>query len=196
MKKLAVLALCATMMFSVTACGDTNDNNGSSVQESSVESTQTSSQESSEAVDDNQGGAQEDNQGSVNNGQTMSNQLADVFEAQVTANPSASAMDIVAAFDGLTDFGQASMEVEPGLLNGFDNTEITGFTQGAMMGPMIGSIPFISYVFVLPEDADAQAFADNLKATGNRRWNICTEADETVTRVVNNYVFFAMGPNE
>lgn len=41
------------------------------------------------------------------------------------------------------------MPVEPGLLNGFDNNEITGFKDGVVFAPMIGSIPFIGYVFVL-----------------------------------------------
>lgn len=91
-------------------------------------------------------------------------------------------------------FGGASMSVEPGFLNGFDNAEIKGFSEGYMFAPMIGSIPFIGYVFTLDADTDASSFVANLKANANKRWNICTEADEMIAGNVGNKVFFVMCP--
>lgn len=90
-------------------------------------------------------------------------------------------------------FALASMEVEPGYLNGF-SAEIGGFKEGIMIGPMIGSIPFISYVFVLDEGADANAFVQTLKDNADLRWNICTAADEMAAGISGNMVCFVMSP--
>lgn len=46
------------------------------------------------------------------------------------------------------ELGLMAMPVSEGLLNGF-NAEITGFEEATMFSPMIGSIPFIGYVFKL-----------------------------------------------
>ena len=91
-------------------------------------------------------------------------------------------------------FMGGAMEVEPGLLSGFDNTEITGFKSGAVFMPMIGSIAFIGYVFELENAAETGAFISKLKSSANMRWNICVEAEEMVTGSVGNKVFFVMCP--
>lgn len=91
-------------------------------------------------------------------------------------------------------FSGGAMEVEPGLLSGFDNTEITGFKSGATFMPMIGSIAFVGYVFELEDGADVSAFINNLRSSANMRWNICVEAEEMVTGSVGNKVFFVMCP--
>lgn len=91
-------------------------------------------------------------------------------------------------------FMGGAMPVEEGLLSGFDNAEIKGFKSGAVFMPMIGSIPFIGYVFELENAADVSGFISNLKKNANRRWNICVEADEMVTGSVGNKVFFVMCP--
>lgn len=84
----------------------------------------------------------------------------------------------------------ATMPVEEGYLNGFTD-EIKGFNSGVMFGPMIGSIPFIGYVF---ETDDADALIKLLKSKADLRWNICTAADEMATAKSGNYVFFVMAP--
>ena len=89
-----------------------------------------------------------------------------------------------------------AMEIEPGYLTGFDNTEITGFKEGAVFMPMIGTIPFVGYVFTLENAADAPAFISKLKSSANLRWNICTSADEMVAGSAGNKVFFVMCPTE
>ena len=91
-------------------------------------------------------------------------------------------------------FMPAVMPVEEGLLNGFGDAEITGFKEGAMFGPMIGTIPFIGYVFELKDETDVNQFISTLKSNANLRWNICTEADEMVVCSVDKKVFFVMCP--
>ncbi len=93
-------------------------------------------------------------------------------------------------------FPAATMEVTPGFLAGFDNTEIKGFREGATFGPIIGSIPFVGYVFVLEDGTNPQSFISALRSAANLRWNICVEAEEMVTGSVGNKVFFVMCPKE
>ena len=92
----------------------------------------------------------------------------------------------------IIQFPGDAMAVEPGFLSGFDNYEVHGFKNGAMFGPVMGTIPFVGYVFELEDGADKNAFVDGLKANANLRWNICTEADEMVTGISGNKVFFLM----
>lgn len=81
-------------------------------------------------------------------------------------------------------------KVKEGLLMGFDE-DIKGFKNGYEIAPVIGSIPYVSYIF---ETDDAQALAAQLKKTANPRWNICTEANEPVIKVKDKYVFLTMCP--
>ena len=87
-----------------------------------------------------------------------------------------------------------AMPIEPGFLMGFDNVEVTEFKSGAMFAPMIGTIPFIGYVFELEEGADAEAFGKALESAANLRWNICSEADEMAWEAEGNKVVFVMAP--
>ena len=122
-----------------------------------------------------------------------------VFSAfkKITKDKNMTASEIAEAIVGgdTLPFSGASMEVEPGLLNGFTG-EITGFTEGANFGPLIGSIPFIGYVFKLPANSDTDSFVKMLKDNADLRWNICTEADEMVCDSVGNKVFFVMAPEK
>ena len=86
------------------------------------------------------------------------------------------------------------MEIEPGLLSGFDNFEVTGFKSGATFAPMISSIAFVSYVFELEEGANIDEFVNTLKSNCNPNWNICVQAEQTVVGSQNNTVFFVMCP--
>lgn len=129
-------------------------------------------------------------------GVNLGDQLQSAFLEAAEADPGQSAMDAVSALMGspALSFGPVTAEVEPGLLTGFGNTEITGFEQGVMFAPMIGSIPFVGYVFRVAADADAQALAGLLEENADPRWNICTEADQTVVAVSGSLVFFVMCP--
>lgn len=93
-------------------------------------------------------------------------------------------------------FMGGAMPVEPGLLSGFDNTEIKGFKEGVMFGPMMGTIPFVGYIFVLEDETDVEAFKTTLKDNANLRWNVCTEAEEITVDSEGSTVFFLMSPKE
>ncbi len=84
--------------------------------------------------------------------------------------------------------------VEEGILTGFDNAEIKGFKSAVAFSPIIGTIPFVGYIFELENEKDVPSFIETLKANANLRWNICTEADEMVTGNKGNKVFFVMCP--
>ncbi len=125
-------------------------------------------------------------------GQTL---LAD-FKAKAGATSSALSLAEKLVSNSVIPFSGASMPVEPGLLSGFGNTEIKGFKDGATFGPIIGSVPFIGYVFVLEDGTNASDFIATLKKNADLRWNICVEADEMVSGSVGNKVFFVMCPKE
>lgn len=91
--------------------------------------------------------------------------------------------------------GLGVMPIEEGLNAGFDNYEIKGFSEGAVLqNMMMGGKAFIVYVFKLSEGTDAEAFKTGLLDNANLRWNICTTADEMLAEVVGNTVFFIMAP--
>ena len=93
------------------------------------------------------------------------------------------------------EFAPMVMEVEPGtFLQGFSLDEVTGFEKGAMFGPMIGSIPFIGYIFSLSEDADVDGFIGTLTENADLRWKSCVSADERHTEKGGTTVFFLMSP--
>ena len=63
-----------------------------------------------------------------------------------------------------------------------------------MFAPVIGTIPFLGYLFRLEEGTDGAAFVDTLQSAGDLRWNICTQADEMVVHQEGDVVFFLMCP--
>lgn len=89
------------------------------------------------------------------------------------------------------DISMGVIPVEEGFLNGF-NGEITGFDSGVMFAPMIGTIPFVGYIF---ETNDSTTLTNNLEANAMLNWNICTQADQMLIKTVDNYVLFVMAPN-
>jgi len=119
--------------------------------------------------------------------------LAD-FKQKASSGMSAQAIADALITNSAIKFAGGVMPVEEGMLSGFDNAEITGFKSGMMFAPMIGSIPFIGYIFELNNAADASSFVSNLEKNANLRWNICVTADEMVTGVSGNKVFFVMCP--
>lgn len=121
--------------------------------------------------------------------------LLDDFASRMDEDPSQSALALAEGILGNENilFQGMAMEVEPGFLAGFDE-EVTGFKEGATFAPYIGTIPFAGYIFVLEEGADVKAFSENLKEHANPRWNICTEAEQTVIDYYGNTVFFLMCP--
>lgn len=128
--------------------------------------------------------------------ETVGEILLEDFEQYRKENPEAGVQETADHLlsNPIIQFGGATMTVEEGLLTGFNNAEITGFDEGVMFAPMIGSIPFVGYVFSLPEKADTEAFIQLLTDNADPRWNVCTQADETITGKAENMVFFVMSP--
>lgn len=91
----------------------------------------------------------------------------------------------------IIQFMGGAFPVEEGYLAGF-NEEIKGFTEGYTFAPMIGTIPFVGYIFTV--DGDVDAFVKTLEDNANLRWNICTEAEELIVEAEGNTVFFIMCP--
>ena len=194
----AVLSVAIAANLVACGCGTTNQENGSGVEneadmnqpaaapEDTPAEMPTPSVDAEGAVDDNM----------AVSGDTVGAALAEEFHALKAEKPEITAQEMADAIlaNPMIAFGGATMEVEPGLLSGFDNAEITGFSNGVMFAPMIGSIPFVGYVFTLEDGADTAAFMQTLTDNANPRWNICVEADETVVENADNMVFFVMCP--
>lgn len=126
-------------------------------------------------------------------GETPAKVLLADFMSRIEENPEISMEELANALieHEMIPFAAAVMPVEPGYLNGFKE-EIDGFAEGATFGPMIGTIPFVGYVFRV--DGDVDAFKDNLEKQSDLRWNICTQAEEMVCESKGNLVFFVMAP--
>lgn len=128
-------------------------------------------------------------------GDTVAQTLVAEFKALAATETDAQAIaDKLAASAAVSAIGPATMPVEEGFLTGFDNAEIKGFEAGVMFAPMIGTIPFVGYVFSLADGADVDAFVKGLEDNANLRWNICTEAEEMAAVAEGNFVFFVMAP--
>ena len=126
---------------------------------------------------------------------TMGNTLYNDFVSKAKNNPSMSTEELANELvkNPVIKFAPMTMPVEEGYLAGF-STEIDGFKSGATFGPMIGSIPFVGYVFEVEKESDVDGFIKKLKDNADPRWNICVEADETVYGNVGTKVFFVMCP--
>lgn len=126
---------------------------------------------------------------------TVGNTLLSAFKAKANSGGALGIAEALAQHESLPFMAGASA-VEPGLLSGFDNAQIEGFKEGAMFAPMMSSIAFVGYVFVLEDGVNAADFIANLRKNANLRWNICVEAEEMVTGSVGNKVFFVMCPKQ
>ena len=124
---------------------------------------------------------------------TVGSILLEAFKTEAESGNSREVAEKLIANPAI-QFAGGVMEIEEGFLSGFDDTEIKGFKDGAMFEPMIGTIPFVGYVFTIENEENAPAFIETLKSAANLRWNICTAADEMVTGSVGNKVFFVMCP--
>lgn len=127
--------------------------------------------------------------------QTMGQTLLGAFKQEIAKNPSATTSQLAAKVlaNPIIEFQGGTNDVTPGYLSGFD-AEITGFKTATMFAPMMGSIAFVGYVFELDDASKTSAFISTLKKNANPRWNICVEAEETVTASSGNKVFFLMCP--
>ena len=121
-----------------------------------------------------------------------------VFENAIKADENITIENLTNALcEGVSEFifvMPMSLEVGTEFFTGFDNYQITGYKAAAVYMPMIGSIPFVGYVFELEDGTDATTFVNNLTDNCNPRWNICVTAEQTVAGAIGNRVFFLMCP--
>ena len=212
-KRFLVTILSVALAANLVACGcgaANNNNNAETEQDAAVEEDPTMNQPAAAPEDtpaemptpsvDAESGEEgvTEESGNELSGDTVGAALAQEFHALKAENAEITAQEMADAIlaNPMIQFGGASAEVEEGLLTGFGNAEIKGFTDGVMFAPMIGSIPFVGYVFTLEEGADVDAFLQTLKDNADPRWNICTEAEETVVENADNMVFFVMCPSQ
>ena len=205
MKRFLVTMLSVAMAANLVACGcgtaNDNNNNVETEQGAVVEEDPTMNQPAAAPEDTPaemptpEVGAEVGNEVS---GDTVGNMLAQEFHALKAENAEITAQEMADAIlaNPMIQFQGGSMPIEEGLLAGFDNAEIKGFNSGVMFAPMIGSIPFVGYVFTLEEGADVDAFMQTLKDNANPRWNVCVEAEETIVENADNMVFFVMCPSQ
>ncbi len=201
MKRFLVTILSVAIAANLVACGCGTANNGN---DATVENAPAAAPEDTPAemptVDEEPVTEENATEGSENtvSGETVGYMLVQEFHALKAENAEITAQEMADAIlsNPMIQFEGATMEVEEGLLTGFGNTEITGFNSGIMFAPMIGSIPFVGYVFTLEDGADVEAFMQTLKDNADPRWNICTEAEETVVENADNMVFFVMCPSQ
>lgn len=194
MKKLVLTVLALTLAFSMTACGSKEEPTPESTEAPTATEAPaaTDAPEVTEAPEATDAPQEDGNQGAVS-GDSLGQTLLGEFKA-MDASTDAYTMAETLIGHEMIQFMGGAMEVEPGLLSGFDNYEVTGFEKGAMFGPMMGSIAFVGYIFDLPEGADADAFMTSLKDNANPRWQICVTADETIVEASGDKVFFLMSP--
>ena len=164
MKKLLTILLTAILAFGLVACGGNDNTDGGLVSGSA---------------------------------DTFGQNTIIEFRLALNENKDADAITLLTKMSESELFGEMSlmpMELDPTFMPGLNGNTIEGYESAAMMSPMIGVIPFVTYAFQLSEGTDANAFAENLKAIADPAWNICTSADEVLTYDEGNTVFFVMSP--
>lgn len=126
---------------------------------------------------------------------TLGNTLLADFKAKANAGMSAEEIANGLLTNPAILFSGVTNPVAPGdYLPGFNDAEIKGFKSGVAFMPMIGSIPFVGYVFELDGSVGASSFISSLKSNANLRWLVCAEAEEMVAGSANDKVFFVMCP--
>ena len=185
MKKIIALLLTFVLAFSVVACTKTTDNN------------ENNTPDTSDVALDTEDIVSDENDTPAAEGASVAQTLVSEFKT-LAADTSLNAQAIADALLGsavLSNVGMmGTMPIEDVYLSGFDNYEVKGFDECVMFSPMIGTIPFVGYVFTVADGVDAAAFASDLEANANLRWNICVAADEVATAVEGSKVMFVMAP--
>lgn len=182
MKKIAALLLALSMMISIVACGG-NKNNETTTNNSTTVTTDGTTAGSNTTTDAN----------------VTTDTTATTTEAPVTSAVSVedAANAVISKVAALTDdmLVPMGMSMEAGYLTGFNN-EVSGFSECYAFMPMIGTIPFVGYVFRVSDAANAEAYLETLKSDSNPRWNLCTAADTTVTAIHGDLILFVMCSTE
>lgn len=123
--------------------------------------------------------------------ETLADKYAMVFKEVSTAEGEELTTENIAnklVAENLTEATLVVDPVEEGPLAGF-TVDITGFKSAHKFSPMIGTIPFVAYVF---ETEDVESLVNLLNENHDLRWNICTEAENYSISTTDNFVFVIM----
>jgi len=196
MKKIIALILAAMMLLTLVACGNDANNDKETDTDANVNDTVDTNDENKET----EGAADDGVIAPAVDENTLAYVFFETFKQIKAENPNMSAEELanalVASKAGQVAIGMGmGMAVEPGMLQGFDENEITGFESGAIFSPMMG-YGFIGYVFELAEGADVKAFMADLETKSNLSWMVCYTAEMKAVGAVDNTVFFIMCPKE
>lgn len=200
MKKVLSISLTLALLCALTACGkndsgNTDDQNKTPVvTESPTEAPTEPAEETDEPTQAPDDAETDENKPAVS-GESPAKTLYAEFQSIMADGEQHTCADIAEKLSQseVLPFMPATMETSEGWINGFDE-EINGFKSAAFFGPMIGTIPFVGYVFELDANADVDAFTALLNEKSNLAWNVCTQADEKVCESEGNFVFFVMSP--
>ena len=182
MKKIIALLACLAMLLSLAACGTTTPE----VTEPDTNVTDPVTEPDTDPVED------------VTEPAATEGTVGETLLAAFKANSTGTAEEIANAVIGnpIIPFMGMAMPINTTdfeFLSGLGEAKFE-YEEGAMFGPMIGTIPFIGYIFKLADGADVEAFKTQLSDNANLRWNICTAAEELVIDNEGNTVFFLMCP--
>ena len=130
---------------------------------------------------------------STSEAKTLGGKLVNLFQTEIDKGEDILSIAEQMASADFNSYDCVAQEMPAGYMPGFTE-EISGFKRAVCFCPMIGSVPFVGYIFEV--DGDAEGFKQKLEKLADPRWNICTEAQETVSCVSGNFVFFAMCPGE
>lgn len=197
MKKSLIFVLVAILVASIALVACTNTSSDETTTAATEETTLGEETTAAEGEETTAAEGEETTAGEGTTDGTVATTLVAAFKDIVANGTDLTALTIgeeLAKNEVIAAASMAAIEVEPGFLSGFDNAEIKDFKSGVMVAPMIGSIPFVSYVFELEEGADSEAFVKTLTDNANLRWNICVTADEMASGTEGNFVFFVMAP--
>ncbi len=173
---------------------DKNENKKDPVKEDNKPNKTEQSNQENKPSDKNESKPEENKPDNSN--KSVGKQLLDEFNSYAGSGNAITIAGKLEQSNTLNAYAMTSQSVSPGLLTGFGNNEIKGFSEGAKFEPIIGTIPFVGYVFVLEDGTDASAFISTLKSSANLNWNVCSTADEMVAGSAGNKVFFVMCPTK
>ena len=189
MKKIIFSILITVMAVGLFGCSKGSKTEDESTKTDAVTEavTEETTTEESETKDEVLGG-NEVEEVKPDGDETLGNTLLKIFDEEIKKGTDLE--EIANLMVAVPEFMCGAMEVEEGFLNGFKE-ELKGFNKGYTVNPMIGTIPFVAYIF---ETDDVEALEKSINDLADPRWNICTEAEETVIKTEGNVVFFAMCP--
>lgn len=205
MKKLIAIILAAMLLLTLSACNGNDDidtDGGTDPDTAQTDAPETNPPETNDPED---GASEVKNIIPTVDADTLGGKIWDAFYADITANPNATAEELAVnianagiaphSLGGMTLNSLVTPNDEGKLyLQGFGEYDFAGLDtqKSAIFLPMMGSTPFIGYIFELSDGIDAASFIKTLEENANLRWQICVSADQMVAGSIGNKVLFVM----